>query len=68
MDNIYVNALKEGKKVYDNNGRQYVWDDENNTIKVYSYIDSDAIISSCKTLDIDQFVSKTDKEHLTISK
>ena len=55
MENSFIQALKNNKKVYDSNGNQYKWDDKNNEIVVYYYLDADAILSNSKPISVDHF-------------
>ena len=55
MENSFIQALKNNKKVYDSNGNQYKWNDKNNEIVAYYYLDADAILSNSKPISIDHF-------------
>ena len=62
----YLEALRSGKRIYDDNGNQYVWDEENKCIKMYYYIDADAIISGTKNITIEQFENLAKTLKLTV--
>ncbi len=66
MDNKYIEALRNGKSIYDDSGNQYVWNEEEKTIKMYFYMDADAIISGTKNITLDQFKSIAETKRLVI--
>lgn len=66
MNDIYLEALKKGNRLYDEQGNCYKWDKKNESVQKYYYLDADAIISGLDTLTPDQFKKTIEDKKLVI--